>query len=1345
LFHLSFFETDISPAQFRNHRYQPSAFSPPGSYTVRASLPGFQTRTFNKVSLSANQPSRLNIVLSVAATATEVEVAISADRLLLESSPSVGDALTAREITALPTVTNNVLEFVNVMAGVTRSGGLGIQGDFAGVSANNINVVRDGISVNDQRWAAAGLNSATYMNPDMIGEMRMILAPVDAETGRGNGQVQITTRSGGNDVRGSAVWNVRNSALDGRTWTDNRTLGGPPTQPWINQNQYTLSVGGPIRRNKTFFFALWDQNISHSRNTVLGQMLSPCMQKGIYRYYDNWNNGAANSATNPGGTNPVRPSVDSLGNPVAPTTNPNGTPHNGILRHVSVFGTVSGTPSNDCSGMTVGPAPTPSGAWDPLRRGFDTSGTYQALAARAPKANTWEPLGGSNIVLDGLNVIGHRWTRVVDGRDNLWGVGEPNPRKQINVKVDHVFSTSHRLATSYSLESVDADDTYEGWPDSFEGRVQRKPQVLSVNMTSTLATSLVNEARFGMSRMGTNVLHATSVPAKKDQLLELLPKSSIGLPILTQWCTPAVGGVTTMSWCGENGGLIGARGNGPSATDTIDTSPRWTIADTLNWTLGRHSFRFGGSYVKGSSKQEVVGSSIVDHAYPVVFLGATALAPNNAFDRGNANGFRALNPELDPGLVTANTDRMRDLLLFLNGSLGRIEMGRFINSPEQVGRTWNDPLKGELTQVRDFQQNEFNVFFKDDWKLTDRLTLNMGMRWDYFGVPWDKNGMALTIAGGGANLFGRSGPGFENWLKPGERGQDVEFLFVGPNSPNPDMRVYRRDLNNVGPAVGFSYTLPWLGRDRTVVRGGYQLSYLVTQVETLGPIIQNAPGSAVQGLFTGPSGGQHFNMSDVLRGVGIPTEPSALPVRPVPVTDRQVNLTVFDPNYTTPYIQNLTASVTHTISSKFSVDVRYIGTLSRKLGGNFNLNIPNVFQNGLFEAFEAARAGGESALLNSIFNRIDMRTSAAGTPQIVGQNNLTGAGFMRADTRFNTNLAMGNYTALATTLNSLNYVSSINPQLPAITDANSRGNVLRVNGFPENFIVTSPQFGAANLRTNMGYRNYHSMQAEFTVRPLAGIQNSFSYIWAKDLGNTGNYTVPWDRARDYRLGTNARAHTLRSYGTYNLPFGPNQLLFSNSSGVLARVVEGWQVSWIYNLVSGAPLQVTSQRSGWYNNTDPVLVNPALFDAKAGKVTWGATDQFGSYFSGYNQALDPQCSAVAAQIRSLCTLNALYDASGALVFRTPNPGEFGNFRDQIFGPGDWDLDASISKRVRISERMGLEVRIDGTNILNHPQPANPNLSIQGGGSTFGTITQKNGVAVQFSNYGRVFQARARLTF
>ena len=151
-----------------------------------------------------------------------------------------------------------------------------------------------------------------------------------------------------------------------------------------------------------------------------------------------------------------------------------------------------------------------------------------------------------------------------------------------------------------------------------------------------------------------------------------------------------------------------------------------------------------------------------------------------------------------------------------------------------------------------------------------------------------------------------------------------------------------------------------------------------------------------------------------------------------------------------------------------------------------------------------------------------------------------------------------------------------------------------------------------------------------------------------------------------------------------------------------------------------------------------------FDTDA-TVSWGDGDQFGSYFSGYNQAADPQCTsaAVAVSLQGLCDLNALYDGGGNLVFRTTEPGELGNFRDQIFSPGRWDLDAAVSKNLQIGERMAIEFRMDATNIFNHPHPADPNLSIQNG--TFGQIGSKNGTDVQFSEYGRVFQLRSRLTW
>jgi hypothetical protein len=224
-----------------------------GVYTVRAEQPGFQPKTFTKVLLSAGQQAKLNFQLEVTGVATNIEVNTSAERLLLESSSSVGDALSAEVVQELPLVNRNTLDLVKVMSGVVMTDDATFAANdttFAGVAATGVNIQRDGVMVNDVRWPT-GVNAATRVNPDMVGEFRMVLAPVDAEIGRGNAQIQIATKAGTNEYHGGAVWNVQNTALDPNTWENNRN---DVTPPWRNLHQYSGSVGGPIVKNKTFFF-----------------------------------------------------------------------------------------------------------------------------------------------------------------------------------------------------------------------------------------------------------------------------------------------------------------------------------------------------------------------------------------------------------------------------------------------------------------------------------------------------------------------------------------------------------------------------------------------------------------------------------------------------------------------------------------------------------------------------------------------------------------------------------------------------------------------------------------------------------------------------------------------------------------------------------------------------------------------------------------------------------------------------------------------------------------------------------------------------------------------------------
>src|SRR5438045_2769513 len=280
----------------------------PGVYKVSGELPGFQTQSFTDVRLGNAAQARLNFTLQVASVNTTVEVTASADRLLIESTSSVGAVLpenTVRDRPIVGVMGNDAMNLVRTLPGMNLSSDLINNANdtkLAGVSAANVTVQRDGVDASAAgRWAA-GFQPATIINPDLVGEIRMILSPVDAEIGRGNAQIQVQTRSGTNKFRGAAVWNVRNSALDPNTWANNRVQPKPPARDWTNINQYTMSFGGPIIKNKTFFFALWDGLLPATRAQVNSTVLTPCAARGIFRYFDGWSNGNAQAVESGGAT-----------------------------------------------------------------------------------------------------------------------------------------------------------------------------------------------------------------------------------------------------------------------------------------------------------------------------------------------------------------------------------------------------------------------------------------------------------------------------------------------------------------------------------------------------------------------------------------------------------------------------------------------------------------------------------------------------------------------------------------------------------------------------------------------------------------------------------------------------------------------------------------------------------------------------------------------------------------------------------------------------------------------------------------------------------------------------------
>jgi hypothetical protein len=595
--------------------------------------------------------------------------------------------------------------------------------------------------------------------------------------------------------------------------------------------------------------------------------------------------------------------------------------------------------------------------------------------------------------------------------------------------------------------------------------------------------------------------------------------------------------------------------------------------------------------------------------------------------------------------------------------------------------------------------------------------------------------------------------------------------------------------------VGFAYQVPSfipLFGGKSTLRGGYSITYSPNRNQsTVQGGVQDMFGSAPGATSLISSAAQlsdqfpgYLDLRDVSRVVPLKPVAPVLPGGTLPIYQRVGSRVYgFAPDYATPYVQNFNMSLTTNLRRNMSIDLRYVGTQSKKQTADVNLNLNNVYLNPEFYgALDEARKGNDPLLLTQMLAGLTLGAGSTGTVgNIVNGVTLTGAQALRQSTNYNEDLRDGNYAAIAAALTSpqtpSGYVNS-----PLGTNISGRlvrngcdriatsgpnyvppsGPATPLRCFPENYLVANPQLQVAGAttgafyRTNSGSSNYHSMEAQFTLRPTEGFSVQSTYTWSKTMSTPGSGSAnPLDRKADYARAFSSVAHDLRTNGVIELPFGPNKLLFANSSGWMARVLERWQAGVIVNFSSGTPTNVTALGGLTYGTTVPDVVGP--WSSRKGSARWDGANNRGTYFGDPNPFItveDPQCGVSQSWAGTAvdCNLRAVArevtpGSPGAVTIpdgRTvqyllvnPIPGRQGSLGlSTIEGLGTVKFDANISKTFRITESKSLQVRIDATNVLNHPTPPAPTLSIND--NDFGYLTgDKTG--------RRAFQGQLRLSF
>ncbi len=278
-----------------------------GRYTVVVENAGFKKFTAKNNLVSIGQPTTVNVTLQVGSVTETVEVSGAYEAVQTSTSGNMGNLLEEKIIKDLPIVGTrgrNPLDLVLIQPGITSGSNTGGGIHVHGARDRAWNYTLDGIDTNET--SAGGSNfSPIRANPDSLAEFRVITGNFTADSGRNSGaQVAMVTKSGTNDLHGSGFWFYRTPRFNANEWENN--LDNLGKRQFV-QNIFGGSVGGPIIKNQTFFFANVQALRALETAQVTRTVYTQSMRQGIYRYNRAGRNLPAGVA---GG------SVDASGNPI---------------------------------------------------------------------------------------------------------------------------------------------------------------------------------------------------------------------------------------------------------------------------------------------------------------------------------------------------------------------------------------------------------------------------------------------------------------------------------------------------------------------------------------------------------------------------------------------------------------------------------------------------------------------------------------------------------------------------------------------------------------------------------------------------------------------------------------------------------------------------------------------------------------------------------------------------------------------------------------------------------------------------------------------------------------------
>jgi hypothetical protein len=1223
---------------------------PPATYTVTVKGTGFATVKHEGVELLVAVPSTLNVTLQVQGETVTLEVTGEGAQVNTTDA-TMGNAFDSKQIEELPFEGRNPVEMLSLQAGVTYTSptnGTNINnmtdtrsGAVNGGRSDQANITLDGVDNNDQENGFA-FTGAVRSTLDSVEEFRVTTTNSNADAGRSSGaQVQLITKSGTNGWHGSAYEFNRSNIGEANDWFNENTqigTGQPNIPPFLRRNTFGASLGGPIKKNRLFFFANWEKQIQHESTESVRIVPSMNLRNGSASYW------CINNGTNSNGQ-----SADP--NCVATNTGNNGTS--------ITIGPAVGVPSTDllvtmtpgtmalldpnCTGNGTCPqGPGPNPATEAILQGFPAPNVLFATDS-----------------LNGLSSDGYNY----QGYD--FPAPTPVTLNTYIAKLDYNITQNgnHRIF----VRGIMNGDRVAYQAPEFPGMPPNIDQVtvaksLAAGYTAVLTNNLINNFHYGLTRQAVDQVGA--------------------------------GNVTYVN-------LRGLDNPGGQGNNSYDVAvPVHNFVEDLTWIRSKHTLGFGGNLrLLGNIKSSYL-SSFSEAITNASWLNVSGIAnKGTSLDPGAPQFSGYALPAVDSSFnnswdypvmaLTGIVSQVNAQYNFTTSGAtlpdGAANNRHFVNREFEtyVQDSWRAKpnltitygLRWTLLQPP-YEKNGVEVaptFSLNSWFNQRAATM-------YAGEPFN-DPITFALAGnanGKPSYWGYDykdfAPRFAIAFSPGEQGGWLGQLLGGPGKAS------------IRLGAGMYYDHFGQGVVNTFDQNGsFGLSTSLTNVGGV-QTVDDAPRMPAL-----PNNGGLYYLPPSL----ITPSPGAS----FPVTYPLTNFAVqwgMDDKLKTPYSYAFNLSFERELGHNFTIEAAYVGRFGHRLLQQEDLAQPrdivdpashvdyysatrqldNAVLAGTPEAnvgpipywenlFGATSGGpingpaGQAAIFNGLLGNCPLPVGGPAAPTAT-QNMyyLMSCGFVHNETTFQQDIdGVGG-----------------NPCFPGCI---TLGGVTQTT--PQYF---SSQYASLFSWRSIGNSYYDAGQLILRHAMSHGVQFDVNYTYSHSIdegsdaeriaaeGGLGDQIYnAWDPALQRATSTFDATHQLNSNWVVELPYGKGRPFGSGSGRIANSVLGGWDLTGVLRWTSGFPVSV-GNGAAWATNWE---------------------------LSGYATQIGPTPPTGLTMVNG--EPNMFKDYTTAVnSYRQDFPGEVGN-RNDLRGPGYFDTDMGLHKVFNITERQQLQFRWEVFNAFN----------------------------------------------